>query len=217
MSILIVSFQSGFFLYFFDWDTDWTAKPIMMVVGSNDVFSRKKVPSGVTWSRDPNCGCGAPKTSWFGPLFDKTWLAFKIVLKLTYNRDQSSNFIIESSNDVIFGQVKGHSKCSPQLSIGGAQAPKTLTKWVSKVQQENPELAKNQRSPIHTILKARDRFWHSGTGSGVKSYKNPMKIRILVPTMRLSAPFEPVEGWQGSKLLQRNQTSWKSKKRSRKV
>ena len=35
-----------FSIYFFDRATDRTAEPILMVDGSNDVFSRKEVPFG---------------------------------------------------------------------------------------------------------------------------------------------------------------------------
>jgi hypothetical protein len=42
MSILVFFF----FTAFFDWATDQTAEPILMVDGSNDVFSHKEVPFG---------------------------------------------------------------------------------------------------------------------------------------------------------------------------
>jgi hypothetical protein len=38
---------------------------ILMLDGSYDVFSRLKVPFGVTSISDPNCGRGSPKATFF--------------------------------------------------------------------------------------------------------------------------------------------------------
>ena len=160
-----------------------------MVDGSKNVFSRKEVPFGghvITWSK---LWAWLPKSPPFWALFGKTWFAVGIGLKLTYNRDQSSDVSQQWLKWCVFRPGMSSSGMKLHSSIRGCtgpQKPQNLgvkgTAKKSKKGQKSTFSNKNNTDIKRQHLTCRNR---------IRSEKQPKPLNFgaFAPQKSFLAPF----------------------------